>query len=205
MKINSEVKWSEVKHGYLKRKNILLFLVGKVFKSRVQQNAHAWSHCDLCNRGCSSCLSWYRHSHSDTHDSPVDLTFKGVRVILAAWILYHPTTITVFWLTEFFLSNKTEKCYHFTYILLPYCFFCILFPEGLGFFFLVCILRFYFGTGFLMLPCMYIIRFSEVYSIISVSMPLHHINTTCLQNLTLGLTSCLLDSVILYYFFYQCI
>lgn len=83
--------------------------------------------------------------------------------------------------------------------------FAFYFLRVLGFFFLVCILRFYFGTSFLMLPCMYIIRFSEVYSIISVSMPLHHINTTCLQNLTLGLTSCLLDSVILYYFFYQCI
>lgn len=46
-------------------------------------------------------------------------------------------------------------------------------------------------------------RFSEVYRIIPVSMPLHHINNTCLQNLTLGLTSCLLDNVILHYCFYQ--
>lgn len=63
---------------------------------------------------------------------------------------------------------------------------------------------FYFRTVFLMLPIIHIIRFFEVYSIISVSVPLYHINTMCLQNLTLGLTSCLLDNVILYYFFYQC-
>lgn len=58
--------WSEVKHGCLKRKNILLFLAGKMCKRRVQQNTHTQSHCDLCNRRCLSHLSCCRHSHSDT-------------------------------------------------------------------------------------------------------------------------------------------
>lgn len=130
---------------------------------------------------------------------PVDLTCKGLRAMLADRILYHPTTIIALWLTEFF-SQTRLKSYRFTYFLLPYWFFCIWFPEG---FFLVCIMGFYLRTDFLMLPCIHIIRFSEVHSIIPVSMPLHHINNTCLQNLTLGLTSCLLDNVILYYCFYQ--
>lgn len=190
--------WSEVKHGYLKR-NILLFLVGKVCKRRVQQNTHTQSHRGLRNKRCLSRLSWYSRSHGDTHDSPADFTFKGLRIMMAAWILYHTTTITVLWLTEFF-SQTRLKCYRFRYFLPPYCFFCIWLPEC---FFLVCITGFDFRTGFLMPFCTRIMRFSKVYSIISVSVPLHYINTMCLQNLTLGLASCLLDNAILYYFFYQ--
>lgn len=47
-------------------------------KRRVQQNTHAQSYHDLCNKRCLSCPSWYSHSRGDTNNSPVNLTLKGL-------------------------------------------------------------------------------------------------------------------------------
>lgn len=99
------------------------------------------------------------------------------------------------------LKQHWGSLYHFMRLLSPYCLFCIWFPEG----FFVCITGFNLGQGFLMPSCICIMRLSEVYTSISFSTPLHCNKIMCLQNLTLGITSCLRDKVILYSFFYQCI
>lgn len=112
---------------------------------------------------------------------------------------YHYSTLAGSAWLSLSLKQRWGSLYRFTYLLPPYCLFCIWFPEG----FFVCITGFDLGQGFFMPSCICIMSLSEVYSSISFSTPLRCINIMCLQNLTLGLTSCLLNNVILYFFFYH--